>query len=193
MVLTIKKRIYALVVSVMMISVLSLIIADSYVLANGHNKEVNKEMKMEDEPSMQNMEMEGDSSMQGMQMEDESSMQTMNMGGDSAMRGMQMGVTDTWQDKVNKVSYPVTAALALFAAWICFMLIRATGLIDKFALITAGLALILIQSILGVLFYTTNGTVITMPMLMFVMSFFNSLAMLFIGIAFFRWNRMIRS
>ena len=40
-----------------MISVLSLVLTDSYVLADGHDKEKKKEMQME-----------GDSSMQGMQM-----------------------------------------------------------------------------------------------------------------------------
>ena len=110
---------------------------------------------------------------------------------DSAMDKMNMDVTNTWQDQVNRISYPITAIVALFAAWVCFLLMRATGMADKFGLIAIGLALFFIQAVFGVLFYLSNGTIVTMPTLMFVMSLFNSLALLLIGSAFYRWKRMI--
>ena len=107
------------------------------------------------------------------------------------MGQMQMGGANTWQDQINTVSYPFTAVAALFAVWVCILLMRATGMVDKFSLIAVGLALFFIQSVLGVLFYITDGAAITMPTLMFVMSLFNSIALLLIGGAFYRWKRMI--
>ncbi len=127
----------------------------------------------------------------GMEMDDGSG-DTMGMNDGPSMGQMKMGVTNTWQDQVNKISYPLTAVFALLAVWVCFLLMKATGMVDKFGLISVGLALFLVQAVFGVLFYMSNGTIITMPTLMFVMSLFNSVALLLIGSAFYRWKRMIR-
>ena len=105
--------------------------------------------------------------------------------------GMVHSVTDTWQDKVNKVSYPVTLALALFAVWVCAGLIRATGMVDKFGPIAAGLGLFVLQAIAGVLFYVTDGEAVDMPTLMLIMSSFTSVALVLMGFAFFKWKRMM--
>lgn len=103
---------------------------------------------------------------------------------------MDMG-RDSWQDNVNRVTYPITAILALVTALICWTLIRATGMTDKFGLITAGLAVFVGQSVLGVLFYVTDGAAISMGTLMLMMSLLNSVALGFIALAFFKWRRML--
>ena len=115
----------------------------------------------------------------------------MQMDQGAGMGQMQMGGANTWQDQVNRISYPFTAVAALFAVWVCILLMRATGMVDKFSLISFGLALFFIQSVVGVLFYLTKGAAVSMPMLMFIMSLFNSIALLLIGGAFYRWKRMI--
>jgi hypothetical protein len=116
-------------------------------------------------------------------------------GGMAAMDGagmtMSMGIADTWQNSINRVAYPLTALLALAVALVCYRLIEATGLVDKFALILVGLAFFLVQSITGVVFYLTDGGLIDMSTLMFVMASFNTVAMAFIGLAFLRWYRMV--
>ncbi len=114
-------------------------------------------------------------------------------GGTTAMAGasMSMGIADGWQNDINRVAYPLTALLALAAAIVCYRLIQATGLVDKFALILVGLAFFLVQSLIGVGFYVTDGSLIDMSTLMFVMASFNTVAMAFIGMAFLRWYRMV--
>ncbi len=133
------------------------------------------------------------SAVDGMDMSDSPTMDSMNMGEDPGMGGMDMSTADSWQDQVSKFTYPLTAVVALFTVWICVVLMRATGLIDKFGLVSAGLLLFLIQSVFGVLYYLTDGTIITMATLMFIMSLFNSIALLLIGTAFYRWKRMLSS
>ena len=119
----------------------------------------------------------------------------MKMEGDSAvqgMAGMKMdGMGDSWQDQINKISYPITAVLALFATMVCFVLIRTTGLFDKFGLMVIALTLFVVEAVLGVLHYTSSGAIVTMPTLMLIMSSFTSMAMLCIAYAFYRWNRML--
>lgn len=110
---------------------------------------------------------------------------------DGAGMTMSMGITDSWQNGVNRVAYPLTALLALAVAIVCYRLIEATGLVDKFALILVGLAFFFVQSIIGVAFYVTDGGLIDMSTLMFVMASFNTVAMAFIGLAFLRWYRMV--
>lgn len=110
---------------------------------------------------------------------------------DGAGMTMSMGIADNWQNNINRVAYPLTALLALAAALVCYRLIKATGLVDKFALISVGLAFFLVQSIIGVAFYVTDGSLIDMSSLMFVMASFNTAAMAFIGLAFLRWYRMV--
>lgn len=139
------------------------------------------------------MEMGEGSDMAGTDMNESPAMDSMNISNDPGMDGMEMGSTNSWQDQVNKISYPLTALVALFTVWICVMLIRATGLIDKFGLVAAGLVLFLIQSVVGVAYYITDGSIVTMPTLMFVTSLFNMIALLLIGAAFYRWNRMLSS
>ncbi len=165
--IAIKIMIILLIVTALMLPTV-LLSSQSTVFADSHEEEPDSEMKMDD-----------------------GSGGTMGMNDGSSMGQMKMGVTNTWQDQVNKVSYPITAIFALLAVWICFLLMRATGMVDKFGLISVGLALFLVQAVFGVLFYLSNGTIVTMPTLMFVMSLFNSLALLLIGSAFYRWKRMI--
>ncbi len=111
---------------------------------------------------------------------------------DADMGDMQMGATVSWQDQVNKVSYPTTAVLALLAVWVCVLLMRATGMVDKFGLISIGLGLFVVQAIFGVIYYVSDGDLVTMPTVMFVMSLATSLALLLMGVAFYRWQRMIK-
>lgn len=97
------------------------------------------------------------------------------------------------QDSINRVSYPATALVALFSLVICFSLIKATGMKDKFGMIAVGLIFFFIQSILGVLYYasTPKGMYLDMPNLMFGFSVLSSLGLLSIGIGFYKWKRMI--
>ncbi len=146
----------------------TLLSSQNTVFANSHEEERDSEMEMDDGSS-----------------------DSMKMGDSASMGQMEMGATSTWQDQVNKVSYPITAIFALIAVWVCFLLMKATGMVDKFGLISTGLALFLVQAVFGVLFYLSNGAIVSMPTLMFIMSLFNSLALLLIGTAFYRWKRMI--
>ncbi len=162
----IKLLIMLLILTTLTLPV-ALLSSQDTVSANSHEEESDSEMEMDDDPGDQ-----------------------MDMG-DGSSGQMKMDATNTWQDQVNKVSYPVTAIFALLTVWVCFLLMRATGMVDKFGLISVGLALFLVQAVFGVLFYLSNGTIVTMPTLMFIMSLFNSLALLLIGSAFYRWKRMI--
>lgn len=119
-------------------------------------------------------------------------MGTTSSGSAAGTGDMQMGTSDSWQDKINRVSYPTTAVVALLAVWVCVLLMRATGMVDKFGLISIGLGLFVVQAIFGVVFYLSDGDLVTMPTLMFVMSLATSLALLLIGGAFYRWQRMIK-
>ncbi len=166
--IAIKIMIILLIVTALMLPTV-LLSSQSTVFANSHEEEPDSEMEMND-----------------------GSGGTMGMNDGPSMGQMKMGVTNTWQDQVNKISYPITAIFALFAVWVCFLLIKATGMLDKFGLISIGLALFLVQAVFGVLFYLSNGAIVTMPTLMFVMSLLNSLALLLIGGALYRWKRMIR-
>ncbi len=139
------------------------------------------------------MEMGEGSAMDDTDMSESPAIDSMNMSKDPGMGDMDMGSTNSWQDQVNKISYPLTALVALFTVWICVMLTRATGLTDKFGLVAAGLMLFLIQSVIGVAYYVTAGSIITMPTLMFIMSLFNTMALLLIAAAFYRWKRMLSS
>ena len=163
----IKIMIILLILTTLMLPAV-LLSSQSTVFADSHEKEPDSEMEMDD-----------------------GSGGTMGMNDGQSMGQMKMGVTNTWQDQVNKISYPITAIFALLAVWVCFLLMRATGMVDKFGLISIALALFLVQAVFGVLFYLSNGTIVTMPTLMFVMSLLNSLALLLIGSAFYRWKRMI--
>ncbi len=155
-----------------------LLSSQNAVFATDHEEKTGNEMKMN-----------GDS---GDEMKmNESTNGQMEKGGGQAMEKMEMGGTNSWQDQINKISYPITAIFALIAVWVCFLLMRATGMVDKFGLISLGLALFLVQAVFGVLFYLSNGSIVSMPTLMFVMSLLNSLALLLIGTAFYRWKRMI--
>ncbi len=163
----IRIMIILLILTTLMLPIV-LFSSQSTVIADSHEEESDSEME-----------------------KDDGSGGTMGMNDAPSMGQMKMGVTSTWQDQVNKISYPITAIFALLAVWVCFLLMRATGMVDKFGLISIGLALFLVQAVFGVLFYLSNGTIVTMPTLMFVMSLFNSLALLLIGSAFYRWKRMI--
>ncbi len=190
---------------VLAILVLSLFAMSAYgvVLANEH-EESGSSMNMDGGSAMDAMDTGESSTMDGMNMDEGSAMDStdmgesstmtdMNMSEDTSMSGMDMGSRSSWQDLVNKVSYPLTAVVALFTVWVCVMLTKATGLIDKFGLVSAGLLLFLVQSIFGVVYYVSDGSMVTMPTLMFIMSVFNSIALLLIGAAFYRWKRMLSS
>ncbi len=197
MIPTMKIRPALLVVAIV-VFILGLALAQSVVLADSH-EEPGSGMDMGegspvDSMDTGGMDMGADSTMgdmdtSGMDMSADSTMGDMDTSG-MDMAAMDMS-TSKWQDQINKVSYPVTAVLALLTVLICIMLMRATGLTDKFGLVSAGLALFLVQSIVGVLYYVSNGSIVNMPTLMFVMSLFTSVALLLIGTAFYRWNRMI--
>ncbi|MEE8372678.1 MAG: hypothetical protein V3R87_02955 [Dehalococcoidia bacterium] len=181
MIPTMKIRPALLVVAIV-VFILGLALAQSVVLADSH-EEPGSGMDMGEGSPVDSMDTGG------MDMSADSTMGDMDTSG-MDMAAMDMS-TSKWQDQINKVSYPVTAVLALLTVLICIMLMRATGLTDKFGLVSAGLALFLVQSIVGVLYYVSNGSIVNMPTLMFVMSLFTSVALLLIGTAFYRWNRMI--
>ncbi len=152
----------------------------------------------EDEVASPEMSMSGEADDEPMEGEGGSGSHEMAMSGSSpetdtghTMTAMTHGGQDNWRDTLNKIAYPVTALLALATAGVCFLLIRATGLVDKFALITFGLALFVVQSLVGVAFYVSDGEAVSMPTLMLTMAGLNSIAMLAIGTAFLRWYRMI--
>lgn len=168
---------------ILAILVLSLIAISPYGVAHAYGHE----------ESGSAMEMGEGSAMDDTDMSESPAIDSMNMSKDPGMGDMDMGSTNSWQDQVNKISYPLTALVALFTVWICVMLTRATGLTDKFGLVAAGLMLFLIQSVVGVAYYVTAGSIITMPTLMFIMSLFNTMALLLIAAAFYRWKRMLSS
>lgn len=162
----------ALLVVATVVFILGLALAQSVVLADGH-EEPGSGMDMGEGSPVDGMDTGG-----------------MDIGEGSTMAGMDMSISK-WQDQVNKVSYPVTAVLALLTLVICIMLMKATGLTDKFGLVSAGLALFLAQSTAGVLYYLSDGSIVNMPTLMFITSLFTSVALLLIGTAFYRWKRML--
>lgn len=114
----------------------------------------------------------------------------METGSETTMNSM---TATPLQDSINRVSYPVTAIVALLSLVVCFSLIKATGMKDKFGMIALGLIFFLIQSILGVLYYATTpkGLYLDMPNLMFTFSVLSSLGLLSIGIGFYKWQQMI--
>ncbi len=114
----------------------------------------------------------------------------MNSGNEQATESTTM---NTWQDNINQVSYPLTAIVSIFTLVVCILLIKATGMQDKFGMIAVGLVFFFIQSVLGVVYYVQEprGILITMPTMMFILSSFSSIGLLLIGVAFYRWKKMI--
>ncbi len=114
----------------------------------------------------------------------------MDSGNEQALESKTM---NTWQDDINQVSYPLTAIVSIFTLAVCILLIKATGMQDKFGLIAVGLVFFFIQSVLGVVYYVQvpRGILITMPTMMFILSSFSSIGLLLIGVAFYKWKKMI--
>lgn len=114
-----------------------------------------------------------------------------SMGDDSDVMDLTMG--NPFYDKLNQIAYPITAIFAIFTFWVCITLIKATGMKDKFGLVAVGLFMFFIQAVMGMLHYVSNpnGKIIAMSTLMFSMSLLTSLGLILIGIAFYRWKKML--
>lgn len=93
---------------------------------------------------------------------------------------------------VNSIAYPISILLTAFVAFVSFKLIKLTQQTDKFALVVIGMGFLFVQSIIGATFYLSHSRAITMTTVMFYSGILTTLAMISIGLGFYRWMKMLK-
>lgn len=102
-----------------------------------------------------------------------------------------LGLGHEGQHRINQIAYTITAIISIVVVIISIMLIKATGQTDKFTLISIGFAFFALQSILSFLFWITEGNIFSSEFQMMQIGLFNLITVLFIGIAFYKWKKML--